>query len=288
MIVTQTSLPYPKREGKVRDIYDLGDKLLLVATDRISAFDCVFKEGIPHKGRALTTISNYWFKEMAGVVKNHIIETDMRRFPKSLQDKGLDGRAVLVRKAEPIPIECIVRGYLAGSAWRSYKRDGTVHGVKLPAGMGENEKLDEPMFTPSTKSDQHDENISIAQAREITSHADELMGLSLKIYKRAYALAEKKGIVICDTKLEFGLVDGEVVLIDELLTPDSSRFWYKKDYENGSPRQLDKEYLRKYLLGLDWDRNPPAPPLPASVISELSRRYVEICKAITGEDIGQQ
>jgi len=289
MIVTRTEMPYPKREGKVRDIYDLGDKLLLVATDRISAFDCVFKEGIPYKGMALTAISNYWFREMQDVVKSHVIETDAQRFPEELQRKELKGRAVLVKKAEVIPLECIVRGYLAGSAWRSYKKDGTVHGVKLPAGMIENERLGSgPMFTPSTKSDEHDKNITMAQARNITGYADELKELSLRIYERAYAHAEKKGIIICDTKFEFGLVDGEIVVIDELLTPDSSRFWYKKDYERGEPKQLDKEYLRKYLLGLDWNRNPPAPPLPEEVVGEVSRRYVEICKAITGESIGLQ
>ena len=288
MIVTETGLPYPKRKGKVRDIYDLGDKLLLVATDRISAFDCVFEEGVPHKGEALTKISNYWFGAMRGVVGNHIIETDVAKFPEGLRRKELEGRAVLVKKADVIPLECIVRGYLAGSAWRSYKKDGTVNGVRLPRGMKENERLPEPMFTPSTKSDAHDENITIERAREISPYADELMEKSLRIYEKAYEHAEEKGIMICDTKFEFGLVDGGVVLIDELLTPDSSRFWYKDDYERGEPKQLDKEYLRKYLLGLDWDRNPPAPALPEKVVAELSRRYVEICKAITGEGIGLQ
>lgn len=285
MIVTKTELPYPKREGKVRDIYDLGDRLLMVATDRISAFDCVFDRGIPHKGKALTAISNYWFDVMGKVVDNHIIEKDVQKFPEGLQLEELRGRAVIVEKAEVIPLECIVRGYLAGSAWRSYKRDGTVHGVKLPEGMRENERLDAPMFTPSTKSDEHDENITIEQAREISPYADEVMEKSLKIYEKAYEHAEKKGIIICDTKFEFGVIGGRVVLIDELLTPDSSRFWYKSDYETGAPKQLDKEYLRKYLLGLEWDHNPPAPPLPDDVVDEISRRYVEICDAITG-DVG--
>lgn len=285
MIVTETSLPYPKRKGKVRDIYDLGDRLLLVATDRVSAFDCVFAEGIPNKGKALTKISNYWFKQMEKIVGNHLLEKSLGRFPKELRLPELEGRAVLVKKAEVLPLECIVRGYLAGSAWREYQANGTVHGTRLPKGLKENARLPRPMFTPSTKSEGHDENIGMERARGITPYADELMAKSLRIYEAATQRAEKKGVIICDTKFEFGLVDGNVILIDEALTPDSSRFWYKKDYDAGEPKQLDKEYLRKYLLTLDWDRNPPAPPLPDEVVSELSRRYSEICEALTGEKL---
>lgn len=281
MIVTQTDLPYPKRVGKVRDIYDLGDQLLLVATDRISAFDVVFKEGIPNKGTALTQISNYWFRKMDGIVKN----ANVADWPEEIMKPELEGRAVLQKKAEVVPLECIVRGYLVGSAWRSYKKDRTVHGVKLPEGMKENQKLEEPMFTPSTKSDEHDINISIAEARKVSKYTDELMEKSLKIYEAGCKHAEERGIIICDTKFEFGVVDGELVLVDELLTPDSSRFWYKQSYDDGEPKSMDKEYLRKYLLGLDWNRNLPAPTLPDEVVNEISRRYVEISEAITGEQL---
>ncbi len=284
--VMETSLPYRKRKGKVRDIYDLGDKLLLVATDRISAFDCVFSEGIPGKGEALTKVSNYWFQEMEDAVGNQLIATDVEKFPEKLQKPELKGRAVLVEKADVIPLECIVRGYLAGSAWRSYKKDGTVHGTRLPERMEKNQKLEEPMFTPSTKAREgHDENIDMETAREISDYADKLKEMSLEIYGRGARHAEKKGIIICDTKFEFGFVDGEIILIDEVLTPDSSRFWYKESYEQGNPKSMDKEYLRSYLLGLDWDRNPPAPKLPKKVVGEVSKRYAEICEAITGERV---
>ncbi|MCK4327154.1 MAG: phosphoribosylaminoimidazolesuccinocarboxamide synthase [Candidatus Diapherotrites archaeon] len=282
MIVTETGLGFPKRRGKVRDVYDLGDKILLVATDRVSAFDVVFKEGIPNKGKALTGISNYWFRRMGGIAKN----ANIAEWPEELKTPELEGRAVLQKKAEVLPLEFIVRGYLVGSAWRSYKKDGKVHGVELPAGLKENQRLDEPMFTPSTKAEVgHDENISIAQAREISGYTDEAMEKSLRIYDEAYRHAEGKGIIICDTKFEFGLVDGELVLIDELLTPDSSRFWYKESYEAGEPKSMDKEYLREYLMGLDWDRSPPPPALPDEVVNELSKRYTEIHEAITGEKI---
>lgn len=282
MIVTKTNLSYPKRQGKVRDVYDLGDKLLLVATDRISAFDCVFKEGIPNKGKALTGISNYWFDEMKNIAKNAIVSD----WPEEIIKPELVGRSVLQKKAEMIPIECIVRGYLVGSAWRAYQKEGKIHGVELPKGLEKNHKFDEPMFTPSTKSDEHDVNISIEEARKITEYTDEVMEKSLKIYERAYKHAEDKGIIICDTKFEFGVIDGAVVLIDELLTPDSSRFWYKESYAAGEPKSMDKEYLRQYLLTLDWDRNPPAPSLSEEIVNEVSRRYVEICEAVTGEKLG--
>ena len=287
MMVTETNLPYPKKQGKVRDIYDLGGEILLVATDRVSAFDCVFGEGIPNKGKALTGISNYWFKKMGGIAKNAVVETDADKFPEGLQMPDLRGRSVLQKKAEVLPLEFIVRGYLVGSAWRSYQKDGRVHGVELPAGLKENHKFDEPMFTPSTKAEagQHDENITIARAREISKYTDEVMEKSLKLYEGAYKHAEGMGIIICDTKFEFGLVDGKVVLVDELLTPDSSRFWYAEDYEAGKPRSLDKEYLRQYLLGLDWDRKPPAPVLPEKVVRELSEVYEDIHKVITGERV---
>ncbi|MFC2174533.1 phosphoribosylaminoimidazolesuccinocarboxamide synthase [archaeon] len=282
MIVTKTELPYPKKEGKVRDVYDLGDRMLIVATDRVSAFDVVFSEGIPDKGKVLTGVSDYWFKRMTGITKN----ANIAEWPEELKKPELEGRAVLQKKAEVLPLEFIVRGYLVGSAWRSYQKDGRVHGVELPAGLKENHRFDEPMFTPSTKAEVgHDENITIAQAREISEYTDEVMEKSLRIYEEAYKHAEGKGIIICDTKFEFGLVDGEVVLVDELLTPDSSRFWYKGSYESGEPKSMDKEYLRKYLLGLDWDRKPPAPALPEEVVNELSKRYTDIYEAITGEKI---
>ncbi len=281
MIVTKTDLPYSKRQGKVRDVYDLGNQLLLVATDRISAFDVVFNEGIPNKGKALTGISNYWFDKMKNITSNAVIS----EWPENINTPEMKGRAVLQKKAKVLPIECIVRGYLCGSAWRAYQKDGKIHSVELPKGMQNNQKLAEPMFTPSTKSDEHDENISIAQAKELTEWTDEAMEKSLKIYNEAYKHAEQKGIIICDTKFEFGVIDDELVLVDELLTPDSSRFWYKESYDSGKPKSMDKEYLRQYLLTLDWDKNPPAPQLPQEVVDEISRRYLNIYKSITGEEI---
>ena len=282
MIVTETSLEYPKKVGKVRDIYDMGDKILIVATDRVSAFDVVFSQGIPNKGKVLTGISDYWFGRMSGIAKN----ANIADWPEELRKPELEGRAVLQNKADVLPLEFIVRGYLVGSAWRSYKRNGTVHGVRLPPGLEEGHKFEEPMFTPSTKAKVgHDENITIARAREISEYTNEVMEKSLRIYGEATRHAEAKGIIICDTKFEFGLVGGEVVLVDELLTPDSSRFWYKESYEAGAPKSMDKEYLRQYLLGTGWDRKPPAPELPEEVVGELSRRYMEIHEAITGEKI---
>lgn len=276
------------RRGKVRDIYDLGDKLLLIATDRISAFDVVLPDGIPGKGKVLTGISLFWFKQMGGVVKNHVITADVDEFPSELKRyRGLlEGRSMLVKKAKPLPVECIVRGYLSGSGWKEYREKGTVCGIRLPEGLVESSRLDEPIFTPSTKAEEgHDINITFDEMKGIVGKdtAEELRELSLSVYSRAREIAEEKGIIIADTKFEFGLFDNEIILIDELLTPDSSRFWSKKDYREGKGQDsYDKQIVRDYLLTLKWDMRPPGPHLPEDIIKKTSERYREIMEILTG------
>ncbi len=277
------------RQGKVRDMYDLGDALLMVATDRISAFDVVMPSPIPGKGRILTQMSMFWFEVMEGLIPNHLITADVDRFPQACHpyaDKIRD-RSMLVRKAEPLSVECIVRGYLSGSGWKSYLESGRICEMRLPKGLIESDRLPEPMFTPSTKADigAHDENISFEQVEDILGKAlaARLRDVSMAIYKKAVEFAEPRGIIIADTKFEFVLIDDELVLIDEILTPDSSRFWPKDTYRPGGPQKsFDKQYVRDYLLSLGWDKRPPAPELPQEVVENTRRKYDEALLRLTG------
>lgn len=288
-VVLKTEMPDigEPRRGKVRDIYDLGEHLLLVVTDRVSAFDVIMPNGIPGKGKVLTAISLFWFGQMRDIVENHIVSADVDEFPKELHKYRdmLEGRSVLVRKAEVVPVECIVRGYISGSGWKSYDEDGTVCGIKLPGGLKESAKLPSPLFTPSTKAAEgHDINISFEEMIETTGRerAEELRDISLRVYETASAIAEKKGIIIADTKMEFGTIDGKIILIDELLTPDSSRFWSIKDYAPGrSQDSFDKQIVRDYLLTLDWDQTPPGPELPPHIVEKTASRYREILEILT-------
>ncbi len=279
-------VPLLKR-GKVRDIYDLGEHLLLIATDRISAFDVVLPDGIPGKGRVLTGISVFWFRMMENIIGNHIVETEVGKFPENLRKYSelLDGRSMLVRKTKPAPIECVVRGYLSGSGWKEYKKSKQVCGIDLPDGLVESSRLEEPIFTPSTKEEEgHDINITFDTAKEIVGAdlAERLMQVSLKIYSQARAFAEKKGIIIADTKFEFGLANGELIIIDEILTPDSSRFWSKQDYMPGKGQDsYDKQIVRDYLLTLNWDKTYPGPSLPDEIIKKTAQRYNELLGIIT-------
>jgi phosphoribosylaminoimidazole-succinocarboxamide synthase len=273
--------------GKVRDIYAVGDdQLLMVTSDRLSAFDVVLDEPILHKGRVLTAISAYWFEVLGDVVGSHLVSVDVNDLPTEVVAAGEDlaGRIMLCRKAEMLPIECIVRGYLSGSAWKQYRADGTMHGEPLPAGLQESDQLPEPVFTPSTKSDVHDENISFARAVDLVGEelATEARDVSLELYTRGAALARERGIIIADTKFELGLIDGELVLCDEVLTPDSSRFWPLDEWKPGStPPSFDKQPVRDYLETLDWDKTPPPPPLPHEVVAATSSRYIEAYERIT-------
>ena len=282
-------LPVPHR-GKVRDIYDLGDSLLFVATDRISAFDCVMPNGIPDKGRVLTSMSLFWF-EFLSWMPNHLLCWDTADFPASLKRvaKDLAGRSMIVKKAKTLPLECIVRGYLIGSGWKDYQKTGKVCGIALPAGYKQAQKLAEPLFTPSTKADSgHDENISFETACKVVGKekAQKLSDYTLRIYKEASAHAEKCGIILADTKFEFGDFNGEIILIDEVLTPDSSRFWPKSDYRVGcSPPSLDKQFVRDYLEGLDWDKTPPAPELPQEIVMKTRDKYLSALKALSGKTL---
>jgi phosphoribosylaminoimidazole-succinocarboxamide synthase len=267
--------------GKVRDMVDLGDHLLMVASDRVSAFDVVMNEPIPGKGIVLTAFSEFWFGHTRQIVPNHLVSTDVSEFPSSVQSfrDQLDARAMLVRKAERVDIECVVRGYLAGSAWAEYRRQGTMAGERLPEGMSESERLPEPLFTPATKADSgHDENIPMSQMREIVgaSLADRLREMSIALYRFAEEHARQRGIILADTKFEFGLIDGEITLIDEALTPDSSRFWPADHYEKGrSQPSFDKQYLRDYLESTGWNKEPPPPPLPDQVVTQTAEKYRE-------------
>ncbi len=278
------------RRGKVRDLYDLGDTLLMVATDRLSAFDVVMPNPVPGKGRILTQMSRFWFQVMEDIIRNHLITADVDQFPGVCRPyrNALRDRSMLVRKAKPLPIECIVRGYLSGSGWKSYLESGSICGINLPEGLGESERLPESVFTPSTKEElgAHDVNISFGQIEDMVGKdlASRLKDVSLAIYEKAVSLAESCGIIIADTKFEFGLIDGEMVLIDEILTPDSSRFWPKETYKPGQPQQsFDKQYVRDYLLSLAWNRQPPAPELPEDVVANTLRKYEEALSRLTGK-----
>ena len=285
-----TGFGAPKK-GKVRDIYDLGDKLLIVVTDRVSAFDVVLPSGIPDKGKVLNQLSLFWFRQMADIIRNHVLEWEVERYPASLARYAdrLAGRSMIVKKAKPIPAECVVRGYLAGSGWSKYREKGTACGIKLPAGLQESQKLEKPIFTPTTKADEgHDLAISQDQLRELigASLAEEVARLSVEIYQRAASLAETRGILIADTKFEFGIVDGETIIIDEILTPDSSRFWSARDYKPGQGQDsFDKQIVRDYLSTLDSDNTAPGPDLPAAIVAKTSQRYREIYEILTGGPI---
>ena len=279
------------KRGKVRDMYDLGDSLLMVASDRISAYDVVMPEPVPQKGKVLTQISLFWFDVMSSVVKNHLISADPDDYPESCKPYTdiLKGRSMMVVKATPIPIECVVRGYLSGSGWESYQKTGTICGIALPQGLKESDKLPEPIFTPSTKEEigVHDINIDFEETVKRIGRdlAEKIRDLSLAIYKKGSELADKKGIIIADTKFEFGLLGDEIILIDEVLTPDSSRFWPKDSYQPGtSQKSFDKQYLRDYLTSVRWNKQRPAPFLPDEVIRNTSQKYLEAFRCLTGED----
>jgi len=287
---TLPGLPPPRR-GKVRDVYDLGERLLVVATDRISAFDVVLSPGIPGKGAVLTQLSTFWFRKFEALVPNHLLETDAAAFPPELAAHAglLSGRSVLVRKCRVVPFECVARGYLAGSGWKDYLRTGAVCGVPLPAGLAEAARLPEPIFTPATKAETgHDENVSFAAMADAVGSAlaARLRDLTLAIYSEAAAYAAARGVIVADTKFEFGLDgDGAVVWIDEALTPDSSRFWPAASWrEGGSPPSFDKQFVRDWLEASGWDKAPPAPVLPANVVSGTLARYVEAFRALTGAE----
>ena len=272
----------------MRDIYDLGDKLLLVATDRISAFDWVNPVGIPDKGRILTQISLYWFEQMTDLCRNHLISADVADFPAPFRERAdmFAGRSMLVHKCDMLPVECVVRGYLAGSGLKEYKEKGTVCGIALPPGLVEASKLEEPLYTPATKeSDGHDINISSEEAGKIIGEAlnRQAAAQAIAIYKRGRDIAAAKGIILCDTKFEFGLLDGELVLADEILTPDSSRFWPADQYQPGKAQpSYDKQFVRDYLEAIKWDKNSPQPPLPADIVEKTRAKYLEAFHQLTG------
>jgi phosphoribosylaminoimidazole-succinocarboxamide synthase len=277
--------------GKVRDIYDCGDKLLIVTTDRISAFDVILPEGIPHKGKVLSQTSAFWFEVMQDTIPHHLISMDISDFPPECRKhaSSLAGRTMLVKKAKPLPVECVVRGYLAGSGWKEYQQTNSICGIPLKEGLLESSPLDEPLFTPATKAElgEHDENITFKKMKDIigTSLADRAREVSLSLYKEGSAMAREKGIIICDTKFEFGLVGEELILIDEVLTPDSSRFWPEDEYEPGRPQKsFDKQFVRDYLLTLTWDKTPPAPHLPEEIVQKTSERYLEAYRRLTGRE----
>ncbi|MBQ9043762.1 MAG: phosphoribosylaminoimidazolesuccinocarboxamide synthase [Eggerthellaceae bacterium] len=278
----------PDAQGKVRDLYDLGDKLLLVATDRISAFDYILEDEIPHKGEVLTRISCFWFELLDGVVENHLVSTDVADLPEQFKPYAdyLNGRFMLVRKAEMFPVECIVRGYLAGSGLKEYQREGTVCGIQLPEGLVNSSKLPEPIFTPSTKAEigDHDENISFERCAELLGEEDAaaLRDLSLKVYTTARDHAADRGIIIADTKFEFGRLNGQIILADEVLTPDSSRFWPGDEYEPGRDQaSFDKQFVRDWLTA-NWDKTGNPPRLPQDVIDRTSEKYIQAYEKITG------
>jgi len=286
----KTELPGIRRigAGKVRDIYDLDPYLLIVTTDRISAFDVVMPNPIPGKGRILTAMSVFWFKMMEDIVENHLVATETAALPPVCAPFAslLEGRVMLVKKAKPLPVECIVRGYLSGSGWKDYLRTGSVSGVRLLAGLKESSKLPEPIFTPSTKAQEgeHDQAITKGDVEDLIGRelTEAMVEKALAVYGRACAHAEERGIIIADTKMEFGLYEDRLILIDELLTPDSSRFWPRDEYEEGRPQaSFDKQFLRDYLLSLDWDQRPPAPELPPHIIAQTARKYQEALARLT-------
>lgn len=292
-VVYETDFPTLKlfKRGKVRDVYDLGEHLLIVATDRLSAFDVVMPQPIPFKGKVLTQISNYWFDQMKDIVSNHLVFTHVDDFPKECQQyrEQLRGRSIVVQKTKPLAIECVVRGYLSGSGWNEYRQMRSVCGIELPDGLVESAKLPEPIFTPATKAEVgHDENITYERAADIVGRevAEQVRDLSITIYKHGVQIAERKGIIIADTKMEFGLRDGQLILIDELLTPDSSRFWSMDKYKPGmSQESFDKQYVRDYLLSINFNKRPPGPMMPEEVIRKTSELYLEALKRLTGKGL---
>ncbi len=274
--------------GKVRDIYDLGEYLLIVTTDRISAFDVILPNGIPNKGKVLTKLSEFWFNLTSDIVENHLITTNVNEMPKEcLKYKDiLEDRTMLVKKAKPFPVECVVRGYISGSGWKDYQKTGSVCGIKLKEGLKESEFMGEPIFTPATKAEvgDHDENISFERMSEIIGKdkAEILKKYTIDIYLKAVKIAERKGIIIADTKMEFGELNGKIILIDELLTPDSSRFWFKDKYKPGESQvSMDKQFVRNYLETLDWDKTAPGPELPEEIVNETSKMYMKIAEILT-------
>ena len=293
-IATQSSIELPGvkklRSGKVREVFDLGDTLLFVVSDRVSAFDVILPDPIPYKGAVLNQISAFWFRRFSDI-RNHVVTSDFDEFPKELQKFGdqLAGRSMIVKKTQPLPVECVVRGYLAGSGWKEYQQSQSVCGIKLPANLKQASQLPEPIFTPATKAETgHDENIDIKRCVEILGEeiADRVKTLSLEIYSRGREHAAQNGIIVADTKFEFGTVNGELLLIDECLTPDSSRFWPVNEYVVGqSPPSFDKQFVRDYLETLDWDKTPPAPQLPEDVIEKTSAKYGEAFRRLTGSEL---
>ncbi len=287
----ETQLPglHLKGRGKVRDIYDLGDALLIVASDRISAFDVIMNDPIPDKGKILTQISNFWFAQIKDIAPTHLLATEVADFPAACRPYGdqLKDRSILVRKAQVVPFECVVRGYLSGSGWKEYQKSGSVCGIRLPAGLVESDRLPEPIFTPATKEavGTHDENVTFERmVRDLGSAlAEQLRSLSIAVYARARQIAETKGIVLADTKFEFGLVGDTLMLVDEVLTPDSSRFWPQDSYRPGGPQpSFDKQFLRDYLLSIKWPQTPPPPPLPADIVAKTRAKYLEAYERLLG------
>ena len=292
-VITSTSLPGVERvaSGKVRDVYSVGENLLIVATDRISAFDCILPQGIPDKGRVLTQISLFWFDFLRGTMPNHLITADVDSYPAHLQPfrDQLEGRSMLVKRCRMEPVECVARGYVSGSGWKDYKRTQAICGIHLPPGLHESDRLPEPIFTPASKAASgHDENISLETAATMIGRqtAALLRDLTLRIYFKAAEHAARCGIILADTKFEFGWHDRELLLADEVLTPDSSRFWPRDEYRPGGPQKsFDKQFVRDYLETLDWNKQPPAPPLPAEVIEKTSQKYREAYKRLTGREL---
>ena len=291
-VVLSTDLPgaISRRQGKVRDIYDYGDGLLIVASDRISAFDVVMPTGIPDKGKVLTQVSAFWFEKTSGIVDNHLVSTDVADFPEAVQDYGdiLEGRAMWCRKAEVVPVECVVRGYLSGAAWRAYQAGESSCGHPFPDGMREAEKLPEPIFTPTTKAESgHDEPMDRDRCAQLwgEERAAWMESTAITLYKFAAEHAENNGLLLADTKFEFGEVGGELILIDEALTPDSSRYWDAQQWSPGNqPVGFDKQYLRDWLDTLDWDKTPPGPELPGDVVAKTRELYVELMRRLTGRE----
>lgn len=279
------------KRGKVRDVYDLGGELLIISTDRISCFDVVLPTGIPYKGLVLTTLSCFWFDFVKDITPHHLITCDINNFPQGLQKykSRLFGRSMLVKKTKPLAVECVVRGYLSGSGWKEYQEKQSICGIKLPAGLRESEKLPEVLFTPSSKAEVgHDLNIEQKDAEALVGrdNASKLKKISTDIYLKASQYASSRGIIIADTKFEFGIYDGQIILIDEILTPDSSRFWPLEQYRIGGPQpSFDKQFVRDYLQALDWNKTPPAPGLPQDIIEKTSKKYLEACKKLTGNDL---
>jgi phosphoribosylaminoimidazole-succinocarboxamide synthase len=293
MIVMKTDLPGFKLHGrgKVRDIYDLGEHYLIIATDRLSAFDVVLPTPIPNKGKVLTQMSAFWFEHFKDSVPNHVVSTRVDNYPKELHPfrAQIEGRSMLVKKAKVFPVECVARGFLTGSGLKDYNKTGQVCGIPLPSGLRDSDRLPQPIFTPATKAETgHDENISEAQAGQIigAQNIQRLKELTLSIYSRAVEYALKRGIIICDTKFEFGIIDGQITLVDEVLTPDSSRFWPADQYSPGKPQpSFDKQYVRDYLERIAWNKQPPAPALPDDVVKATTAKYVEALRILTGREL---